>query len=69
MLTLDTTHRTDKNIRNRHDKCPDSTASTINLNGAQVNGDLNMVDNVVLDKDPNKNTQQEKDMWTLRQQS
>ena len=31
---------------------PDSTASTINLNGAQVNGDLNMADNVVLDKDP-----------------
>ena len=31
---------------------PDSTASTINLNGAQVNGDLNMADNGVLDKDP-----------------
>ena len=27
---------------------PDSTASTINLNGAQVNGDSNMADNVVL---------------------
>ena len=35
---------------------PDSTASTINLNGATVNGDLNMTDNVVLPKDPSLTT-------------
>ena len=29
-----------------------SLASIINLNGTQVSGDLNMADNVVLEKDP-----------------
>ena len=35
---------------------PDSTASQIDLNGATVNGDLNMTDNVVLPKDPSLTT-------------
>ena len=35
---------------------PDSTASQIKLNGATVNGDLNMTDNVVLPKEPSLTT-------------
>ena len=35
---------------------PDSTASNINLNGASLNGDVNIADNVVLQNEPTKTT-------------
>ena len=35
---------------------PDSTASNINLNGANLNGDVNIVNNVVLQNDPTQTT-------------
>ena len=35
---------------------PDSTASTINMNGASVKGDVNIADNVVLTNQPTVGT-------------